>query len=206
MISLKLCVLPGLFSLFFSIQTLNCQRQLQYSVGFTVYCRERKAPKLWDPGGSVSALQRQREKGISAGPYLPTTCGASLLIYSGHLSCNSPPTDRVYFTWELLKWKKGLPKPLHPLLLSSHRSELLSASSYVLEKPKGWVQDHLDFKFDSDLSPFTDICFNFNEANCTVQFGREPRKTGFWFSVHLNTRRSRNIILPANWSLTAYCC
>lgn len=43
MISLKLCVLPGLFSLFFSIQTLNCQRQLQYSVGFTVYCRERKA-------------------------------------------------------------------------------------------------------------------------------------------------------------------
>lgn len=154
MISLKLSVLPGLY--LSSIQTLNCKRQLQYSFCFTVYCRERKTPKLWDPGDSGPVLERQRWKGISAEPYLPTPCGESLLIYSGHLSCNSPPTE---FT-ELLKWRKGLPKPLQSLLLSSHGSELFHVSSYVLEKPKRWVQRHLDLSFDSDLSPFTDICFN----------------------------------------------
>lgn len=86
MISLKLCVLPGLSSLFFSIQTLNCQRQLPYSVCFT---GNEKHLNSGDPGDSVSTLQMQRWKGISPG----TVSGASLLIYSGHLSCNSPPTD-----------------------------------------------------------------------------------------------------------------
>lgn len=156
MISLKLCVLPGLFSLFISIQILNCKRQLHYSVYFMVYCRETKTHS----GIQVTLGQLFKGKGGKVflqdhiSPYL---VGHLCWFTVGFSAATHHP--QAEFT-ELLKWRKGLPKPLQPLLLSSHGSELFNASSYVLEKPKLWVQDYLDLKFDSDLSPFTDICFN----------------------------------------------
>lgn len=122
------------------------------------------------------------------------TCGASLLIYSRNLSCNSPPTE---FT-ELCKGRKGLPKPPKPLFLSSHGSEISNSSSYILKNPNYefrtiWISNLIQIY----LLLLTSVLV-FNEGNCSVQFGREPRKTGFGFSVHLNTRRSRNLILPVN--------
>lgn len=102
MISLKLSALPGLS--LSSIQTQNWKRQLQYSVCFTVYCKKRKTPKLWDPGDSGSGLERQRWKGISAGPYLPTLCGESVdLQWASQLQL----TDRVYRVYRATQMKES---------------------------------------------------------------------------------------------------
>lgn len=76
------------------------------------------------------------------------------------------------------------------------------------KEPKLQDQVYLDLKFPSVLYPFTDICFNlqWGKLYLSVWLGREPRKAGVWFSVHLKTRHSRNITFLANWSQTASCC
>lgn len=110
----------------------------------------------WDPGHPGLALQRWWWKGAPAEPYLPVSGWTSLLIYSRHFTCSSPVAEGVHRAAKM----KGLAKPLQPLLPSSHGSKVFNASSYISEETKPQTWDNLDLKFDSDLSPFTNICFN----------------------------------------------
>lgn len=93
------------------------------------------------------------------------------------------------------------PSYFHPMDLSCSMLPPMFWKSPDYEFTTIWISNLIQIYL---LLPTSVLIFN--EANCSVWFGREPRKTRFWFSVHLNTRQSRNIILPANWSQTADCC
>lgn len=151
-ISLKLSVLPGFFSLQLRHQTAKDSCSSILSVLQSTAGREKHL------SSGIQVTLGHLFKGKGGKVFLQDHIYPCLCCFTVAISAatHHPQTE---FT-ELLKWKKGLPKPLQPLLLLSHGSELFNASSYVLEKPKRWVQGHLDLNFDSELSPFTDICFN----------------------------------------------
>lgn len=85
----------------------------------------------------------------------------------------------------LLKWKKGLAKPLQTLLQSFHALEVFRASSYVSEEKSPnhklrtiWISEF----FQTYLLLPTSVLI-FDEANCTLACDLEENqeKQGFDF-------------------------